>query len=404
MTKEQEFLLRLCSTFFGGEVDEVPEGLDFDALLAEARQQTVAGLVFEKVWPFMKGSQAGQAWKMQYVRELQNSSIIFAAHNQVHELFTKENIPYVVLKGCASAHYYSKPENRTMGDVDVLVKDEDEKRAVELMVSQGFVAKEKSEKSVHTELLKEDFHVEIHNAFIRLEDQNIQKTVDEYLSDVIERAEPVTEGEEQKTTFRMPQPFHHGLIITLHTIKHHLKGSGTGLRHLMDLAFFYDSFSDEEFEKLFKEKFKAIGIWKFTEIMKGLCNYCLFARDNEEISQEDEEFYGAILEDIFDGGNFARKDALNRNAGLRIISEASEKDKKTGIIGIIKATNKVGGSVFPFMGENPFLKHVAWIPYGFRYIYRVATKKARFVNPVTAFDTAKDRENLKGRFKLFDPE
>ena len=46
----------------------------------------------------------------------------------------------------------------------------------------------------------------------------------------MEKAEEVLfEGEK----IRIPAPFHHGLILLLHTV-HHMLGEGIGLRHLCD--------------------------------------------------------------------------------------------------------------------------------------------------------------------------
>ena len=48
-------------------------------------------------------------------------------------------IPYVILKGCASAFYYPDPSKRLMGDVDFLVKESDLEQAGEILRQEGFV-------------------------------------------------------------------------------------------------------------------------------------------------------------------------------------------------------------------------------------------------------------------------
>lgn len=40
------------------------------------------------------------------------------------ELFESENTPFVILKGSSAVMYYSHPEYRVMGDIDIIVKPE----------------------------------------------------------------------------------------------------------------------------------------------------------------------------------------------------------------------------------------------------------------------------------------
>ena len=53
----------------------------------------------------------------------------FSEHGELHELMTANDMPYVAMKGLASAMYYPEPNLRSMGDVDFLVAKENVSQA-----------------------------------------------------------------------------------------------------------------------------------------------------------------------------------------------------------------------------------------------------------------------------------
>lgn len=59
-------------------------------------------------------------------------------HTELHDLLTENSIPYVILKGVASASYYPNPVLRTMGDVDFLIDSANFLRVASLLESIGF--------------------------------------------------------------------------------------------------------------------------------------------------------------------------------------------------------------------------------------------------------------------------
>ena len=58
--------------------------------------------------------------------------LIHNAHTAIHTLMTQNGIPYVMLKGAASAYYYPQTFLRSMGDVDFYVPFEYREAAIDL--------------------------------------------------------------------------------------------------------------------------------------------------------------------------------------------------------------------------------------------------------------------------------
>ena len=151
-------------------------------------------------------------------------------HNELHRLLSANNIPYVILKGQASAYYYPNPMLRSMGDVDFLVAQSDVNHVDALLLSQGF--------KKHNNAEKHDYHW----AYKKTKNlwrctgmfQECQKRIMMLLSAISQisskkrRIIQNSGGE-----FAIPSDFHHGLVLLLHTISH-MTASGVGLRHLCD--------------------------------------------------------------------------------------------------------------------------------------------------------------------------
>lgn len=167
-------------------------------------------------------------WYKYTLNSILQNSAIHTHHSHLHELMSKNNIDYCVLKGCSSDYYYPKSLSRAMGDVDFLVRKEDIERATKVLVNDGFTPWDK-EHICHIVFRKERMHFEMHFEPAGVPDGKVRDVVLSYLEDIFDKSELVSTD---SATFVKPSDFHHGLIIFLHTY-HHLLAEGIGLRHLV---------------------------------------------------------------------------------------------------------------------------------------------------------------------------
>jgi hypothetical protein len=99
------------------------------------------------------------------------------------------------------------------------------------------------------------------------------------------------------------------IVLLLHTC-HHLTVEGIGLRHLCDWAVFVNHLTNDTFRALFEVKLKAIGLWRFAQLLSQLSTYYLGMPEQEWAMQDvDEALLYAMIRDIFKGGNFGVKDS-----------------------------------------------------------------------------------------------
>lgn len=259
MTKEQKVLLELVSrSLFGFEGKSYMKA-DLGLVFKEAQQQAVVPLAFSKAsLPEGLSKKIGK----NISRHIANNIRVEYDHTELHNILSSNNIPYVILKGCASASYYDVPILRCLGDCDFLVYTSDLKRAGKVLLSEGFECSE--EKNIcHTVYKRGDAHLEMHWEVPGIPGGEIGEAVRNYLSSTI--ADSVT-YQGKMGTMRIPNGFHHGLIILLHTSKH-MTGEGIGLRHLCDWAVYANKVDVPE---VLGDCLKNIGLYHFAQILTQL--------------------------------------------------------------------------------------------------------------------------------------
>lgn len=266
-------------------------------------------------------------WSKQSNEIIANNMAISYEHTELHDLLTENGIPYVILKGAASASYYPTPILRTMGDVDFLVKEQDLKRTGELLERIGFQP-EADTGGVHIGYHRGNSTWEMHRSVNGIPESGAGEIIRGYLSDVIETAVDYDEG---NGILRIPDHFHHGLILLLHTASH-LTSEGVGLRHLCDWAVFVNHFSDAQFVELFESRLKACGLWRFAQLLTLVSVKYLHLPPKVWAGEAEEELLEGMIRDILTGGNFGKKDE-DRYRQIKYISNRGEHtvDEKSAV-------------------------------------------------------------------------
>ena len=123
MTQAEQVLLSLIRKSLFDSKESFPSDTDWDAVLREAKQQTVVGIA-AKALPDSSAGEAREKWKAAEFQQLANTILYWKAQDELHRLLTESGIPFVILKGAAAAMYYPDPYRRAMGDIDFLVPPE----------------------------------------------------------------------------------------------------------------------------------------------------------------------------------------------------------------------------------------------------------------------------------------
>ncbi len=395
----QNLILNLCSLgLFGKEID-ADLGDKEEEILQEANRQTVYPLVCTALKNITDGEQTSTEVFLQRIAE--NMQVNFD-HTLIHGLLTGNGIEYVAFKGVASAKYYPDPILRTMGDTDILINRQDIHKVDLLLKNMGYTTTDDLEKEKgHVAYSKKEGNrisrLEVHFTLGGIP-KSKEETFNKYLSDLISTSEVVTTpcGE-----CRVPDKFHHGLILLLHTATH-LINEGVGLRHLCDWAVFVNTVSDKEMTETFQMPLKELGFWEFARYFTALSVEFLGVEPKTFVGEVDKDYLNDLISDIFSGGNFGTKDT-DRYTQIKYISDRNDHtiDKKNPISQAFFTLKEKTKRNVKFVEKHPLLLPFGMVYTLFNYLFLVVTKKRKGDSLKTLSD-AKHRKEIYSEFKLFE--
>ena len=391
MTKEQQQLIHLIACqLFGTETKE-SDGADWHIVLREARQQTVFPLAFQAI----KGSIPAEELP-QYATEYaaNQASYIRNLHDHAELDRLLDQIPYVILKGQASASFYPDPMLRSMGDVDFLVHLEDREKVDQLLRAEGFQKLSGAEKhEYHWRYTKNQMTAELHWDLPGVPESMKNR----FPADAVDTAE---ERSFQQGKMMFPSLFYHGLVLLLHTVSH-MTGGGIGLRHLCDWLVFENSVPEREFLAIFEKRLKDIGLWTFARVMTRI-GVLYFGTKRSWCQDADEEVCCGLLEDIFSGGNFGVKDGTRRSQDKLIKNQVTKSVHGSVIKNGLVSINEKAKRDYPFCRNHAILRPAGWAAVVGQYVIRVIGGKRTNVFDRKTMDAAVNRQKLYAELKLFE--
>lgn len=395
INNNQKLLLDLCAkSLFDKEVT-ISDEFDCNELIEESKRQTV----FPIAYSLMK-DKCDVAHGKTFSQIIAKNIRVEFAHNEVHRILSENDIPYVILKGVASASYYKEPMLRMMGDVDVLVRADDVAKADKLLKSIGFVTTDDiNGDDMHIGYKRKDgIACELHRRIGWAPNNSVGDIVNKYLDDIFEKS---VEYKMSNGSCVVPCKFHHGLILLLHTATH-LTHEGVGLRHLCDWAVFANSFSNEEFITLFEKPLKEMGLWRFAQLLTLCCVKHLGCDPKEWAGEADGDLIDSIVSDILNGGNFGTKD-MDRYNQIKYIADRKEgvTAKKNPFLQLFNSINEKTKKEFNFANKSLLLLPIGWIFTVCKYLYLVVVGK-RTLDNVNTINNAKLRKNIYNELHLFE--
>jgi hypothetical protein len=321
-------------------------------------------------------------------------------HTAIHRLMTENNIPYCILKGAASAYYYPDPFQRGMGDVDFFVHEQDLDRAEKLLLDNGFLVPEQV-KDYHTVFVKDACKFEMHKELSGVPKDEMGDRVRACRETLTEDAVLTSNAD---TTFMRPSPFHHGLILLLHTHLH-LFNEGIGLRHLCDWAVFVNTMTDEDFRRTFEKTLRWLGLWRFAQVL-GLAAHIALGLPYRSWMGDDEadrDLACSLLLDFLEGGNFGVKD---RNRNRIYESQLFRDDSKSQVGNAFHTVNEWLREAWPVTKKCPLLLPFGWVYYFCRRTVMVIKGEKKHIRISKTVKNSKKRQNIYRKIRLFhnDPD
>jgi len=354
--------------------------VDMNALYNEAFDQSVLGIVANEI------PENYITKKFVDAKYRQKSSYILYCHAQdeLKKVLDDACIPFIILKGNASAINYADPTSRMMGDIDFLVPQELYDKTIEILSLAGYV--KGTDNGRHCGFKKDKTSLELHHHFSHFDEIDVESYIISGLNspDVV-----IIDGHE----FPMLPKLANGIVLLDH-FRRHLESS-VGLRQVIDwMMYVYrnldDDFWNSEFEPFAEDKgvlTLAITLTRMCQIYLGLPNTINWCKD------ADEDLCKRLMESVVISGNFGKKN----KAGYRI-ERVNVYMKHEGIFHLLQ---RVGESTWKAYQKHHWLKPFCWLYQGFRFVKKLI-KTGRTPSELKKdLDRFNDRYDLLKALKIF---
>lgn len=223
------FALLRC-VLHGGEAAEVT---DFRSLIAEARKQTVDGMLYGlpavRVRPEEEMERLqwiGQVGRLKATGERMNRDVAGMART-----FDRHGIHYAVMKGQTCAAYYPEPLYRRSGDIDVYVVADHFDRAAQLLETLGFVLVDRT--MLHSTFERGGLTIELHFALQKLQHIPYYRRLQRITREAFDQNETPSKMTIGGYAVTVLPPELNVLLLTVHAFNHVVSG-GLGLRQVVD--------------------------------------------------------------------------------------------------------------------------------------------------------------------------
>ena len=383
-----------CALFGAEEPAQMCE--DPNQVLEEAEKQAVFPVVYQYVSQKSAAS-LDPKWNVRFLKHYSNNINVISQHYHAHKLMAEAGVCYTVIKGCASGQYYSVPELRMMGDVDLFVEKSAMETVRSFLTEKGYVVSSLNH-SHHWTFTMDREVFEVHwlpSGVPAADDGKIKGLFDDMLS---RRVLTEIDGNE----LFLPDAYHHGLILLLHTANH-LSADGIGLRHLMDWLVFVSSMSEQEFCDRFETVLKQVGLWQFAKVLTAVGVHYFACPTRNFCTDVSRSLTAELLLDIFEGGNFGQKDKdrLNQSKLLRD-NETKQVDGSSRLRNALGFLNQRARAAMPAAEKTPLLLPIGWIRVFGKWRRDVKAGKQPKLRLRKTMIGAKKRQSLYEQLKLFE--
>ena len=394
--KETKALLELLAyEIFDQAMDIDASTVDWSAVLAEAQRHKVTALLYPAIRS-MNGVPEAIFNKVcgTAIAVATASEAMLKEQRRILDLLEAHQIPCAVLKGTSVAYLYPHPELRTIGDIDILVDEENLDEACKALQADGFAPSYTAEK--HLCLQKGAVWVEMHrmvSVFPKSEKGRFTKQT------MAEALHHIQTAEIDSVRFPMLSGAYQIIALLAH-MEQHLATSGIGLRQVCDWAVtahaLRNCFDGETLALL-----ERCGLLRFARIMTRLCEKYLGLPPCAWSAEAPDALVDAMLADILVGGNFQAQAAERPFTEVLMDAYDVAGKGKTCIM-----RNYVRFLQKHIRKKYPWAKSRLWIPaFGIflpaRWCVRVLLGKRKKVNLTHAVGTAREREKLLRGMKLY---
>lgn len=382
MNNEEKLLLNVCQSYFDGRKLEICGEIRWDSFYTLTKNHNLTSVchcVFnsnkDKVPENVQALFLDRFLDLVLIYEKQSS-----IYGDIKKCLKSEAVPFVSFKGIVLRELYPVPESRTMGDIDILINQADEKR-LKTAFKKIDILYDSTYAFVDT-YKREGIVIEVH--------RKLDEKYCEAFDDAFERA--VFKDAEG----RFEDDYHLAYLIA-HTAKH-FRDYGAGIRLVLDIAFMLKEKSiniNRVFEILEKSKLE-----KFGKILLSVC-YDLFGVGEKYVQVSDR-----ILDSFLKCGAFRNSFDSDAETVSRLKTlDAIGKDKKSTPLSL---KLKLAFPDYESLKKLPYIKFIkgrkwlvpaAWV---YRFFYNLKHRKSQMISNIKNIDDKKTMELARDELEFLE--
>lgn len=214
------------------------------------------------------------------------------SQEEIQEAFRSRDLRILFFKGAQIRDFYPVPEQRTMGDMDALIRKEDREKAHAVMLELGYVC-EQAESEVWV-YRRGNIMIEMHT---RIAGNGIANHFDysSFFADAIEHSEE----EEGRLWFERE---YHFCFLIYHIAKH-LSSTGAGIRMFLDIVIFLQHYGEAFDWNLADQLLREAALEETAVAVFALCDRWFGTRLNRMESLP-EDLLDELEDYVIHGGTF----------------------------------------------------------------------------------------------------
>lgn len=342
MSEVYEYTIKLIRYLLNGDKPNLPNDINFDCLYSFSKSHGVDNMVYAALYDLKI---AVPKAVMEKFEERHMMSVLMDTKQayeleQIGKTFEEEGIDYLPLKGSVVKYLYPAEYYRQSGDIDILIRAEDEEKIVPIMMKLGYqLDDEHSNHDVHVSYKKPPFiEIEIHRQLIRNCDRSYK-----FLKSTWNYVE-LKEG--HTYCYQMSNEYLYTHLLA-HLCKHLYLG-GAGIRLITDLyLMIYKTKLNEDVLSGYLRKAKLTDL---NRMVVGLVKKWF---DKDYIIDNDVEVLEKIILESGSFGNLEMRSVMTN-------SNTKSYKIKTFIHRLFPPARVLKGR-YAFLEKKPYLLPIMWI-------------------------------------------
>ena len=376
MTVFQQGIISLVRAAITGNTSPIPDGFTLEHLDVFAKKHQITSVLLYGVVALGLDS-SHPAVKNLYVRS--GAEIILSEKQQtsfddIKAKFLEEKIDFIPLKGVVVKTMYPKPEMRSMGDIDILIRECQYQNIKSILFKSGYTELYESDHEYAWKTPNGVFF-ELHKSLMPTYFANFYEHFGEGWKLAIKT------GEGSEFSFSPENEF---LYLFTHFAKHYISG-GIGIKHLIDL-WIYKKQNNLNY-KLIRDELSKLNLLEFYDNIEKVENFWFY-------DEKPDEIVDFITDVIFKSGAYGTHNARVYGEVLRISrSENSNKVSKFRLF-LRKAfpSYSVLYVKYKFLRNKKILLPVAWVVRAFDVLCHNPKNIVRHAKDIRISDNDKVNE------------